>query len=374
MNFPRPFRTVVATLMLVSLGTLAAKSAGPEPVHITIGYQPYYAESWGGLVVKDKELWKKYLPPGSTVDWEVGLQGAVITNNMLAGKYQFGYVGDMPGIVAATKRSEADIRLLELAGWANQACNIFVVRPDAPQFKNASEAIKWMNGKQVAVPKGSCGDRFAQEVFKREHVTPAAYLNQGLEVITTNLRAGKLDAAVIWEPSATHVGELLGNKSARLVATGADWGLNDSALLIGLKDYMDKNPDVAVGLIRAELDAEKFITSNYPKNACDLAQMAVDETIGYDKRQMWYAMYGEPNVGKSLSSGTRYEAHVVFDAPVRKFIEDSATFLNDAKVISNPLPPDAIFEAPLKRAMMESKVKGPIGSVHRQTADKYPCT
>lgn len=374
MKFPRAIRTIVATLILMSLATVGVKSGGPEPVHLTIGYQPYYAEAWGGLVVKDKELWKKYLPPGSTVDWEVGLQGAVITNNMLAGKYQFGYVGDMPAIVAATKRSEADIRILALTGYANQACNIFVVRPDAPQFKNASEAIKWMNGKNVAVPKGSCGDRFAQEVFRREHVTPAAYLNQSLEVITTNLRAGKLDAAVIWEPSATHVGDVLGNKSARLVATGADWGLNDSSLLIGLKDFMDKNPGIAEGLIRAELDAEKFIVSDYPKNACALAQFAVDDTIGYDKKQMWYAMYGEPNVGKSVGSGARYEAHVVFDAPVRKFIFDSANFLNDAKVISSPLPADAIFDAPLKRAMAASGVKGPLGAVHRQTADKYPCT
>ena len=374
MKLRNPFRSVVAMLVLMSLATASAVSAPPQPVHITIGYQPYYAESWGALVVKDQELWKKYLPAGSTVDWEVGLQGAVITNNMIAGKYQFGYVGDMPGIVAATKRSDADIRILAVAGMSNQLCNIFMVRPDAPAFKTPEDAVKWMNGKQVAVPKGSCADRFAQEVFQREKVTPGAYLNQSIEVITTNLRAGKLDAAVIWQPSAVHVGDVLGNKSARVVATGADWGLNDSALFIGLKDFVDKNPEVTVGLIRAEIDAEKYIISEYPKNACALAQMAVGDTIGYTKQQMWYSMYGAPSVGKSTTDGVGYEAHLVFDAPVRKFLSDSADFLAEAKVISNPLPADAIYDAPLKAAMTASGVKGPLGVVHTQPADKYPCT
>jgi hypothetical protein len=38
-------------------------------------------------------------------------------------------------------------------------------------------------------------------VFKRAGIQPSAYLNQNIEVITSNFRAGKLDAAVMWEPT-----------------------------------------------------------------------------------------------------------------------------------------------------------------------------
>ena len=47
-----------------------------------------------------------------------------------------------------------------------------------------------LDGKRVAVPKGSCTDRFAQAVFKKESVTPGSYLNQSIEVITSGFRAG----------------------------------------------------------------------------------------------------------------------------------------------------------------------------------------
>ena len=349
----------------------AAQTA--EPVHITIGYQPYYAAAWGALVVKQQELWKKYLPPGSTVDWEVGLQGAIITNNMLAGKYQFGYVGDMPGIVATTKRAQADIRMIAITSFNNEQCNLFVVRPDAPQFKTPQEAIKWMDGKRVAVPKGSCADRFAQEVFKRQNVKPAEYLNQSLEVITTNLRAGNLDAAVIWEPNVAHVGSVVGNKSAREVSTGADWGENDSGEIIVSKDFMDKNPAVVVGMLKAEIEAQRFIVSNYPKNACSVADYALADTTGFEKNQMWYALYGRPPSTKGAHTGVRFSAHLVFDSPVRDFLTKASQFLVDAKVINAPMPSDAIVDGPLKQAMRELKVTAPLGNSSVHALNEYPC-
>jgi len=51
-----------------------------EPIKLVVGYQPYYTESWSGVVINGKQLWKKYLPPGSTVEFQVGLQGAIIVS------------------------------------------------------------------------------------------------------------------------------------------------------------------------------------------------------------------------------------------------------------------------------------------------------
>ncbi len=38
-------------------------------------------------------------------------------------------------------------------------------------------------------------------------VQPKDYLNQNIEVMTSNFRAGKIDAAVIWEPTASRLVE-----------------------------------------------------------------------------------------------------------------------------------------------------------------------
>ncbi|MEQ1518983.1 MAG: nitrate ABC transporter substrate-binding protein, partial [Usitatibacteraceae bacterium] len=61
------------------------------PVQLVVGYQPYYTESWSGVVMRGKKFYEKYLPKGSTVEFQIGLQGAIIVNNMLAGKQHIGY-------------------------------------------------------------------------------------------------------------------------------------------------------------------------------------------------------------------------------------------------------------------------------------------
>ena len=126
-----------------------------DPVHLVVGYQPYYTASWSGVIMRDQKLYEKYLPKGSSVNFSVGLQGAIIVNAMLAGKQDIGYVGDMPAIVSTTKQQVSDIRIVATLGVGMDQCNIFLARMDAPNFSSQREGIQWLSGKRVAVPMGS---------------------------------------------------------------------------------------------------------------------------------------------------------------------------------------------------------------------------
>src|SRR3989449_6623979 len=106
------------------------------PVKLVVGYQPYYTQAWSGVVMRGKKFYEKYLPKGSEVEFQIGLQGAIIVNNMLAGKQNIGYYGDMPGIVSTTKTEVADIRLVAVLGLAWDQCNAFLVRNHAPRLKH----------------------------------------------------------------------------------------------------------------------------------------------------------------------------------------------------------------------------------------------
>jgi len=224
--------TLACVALLAPSAGYAAVEFGKqgEPVKLVVGYQPYYTESWSGVVINGKQLWKKYLPPGSTVEFQVGLQGAIIVNAMTGEKQHIGYVGDMPGIVSTFRnlpdRGGTDIRIVATLGTSKQQCNIFLVRNDAPQFKSGKEAVQWMAGKDTSSPHGSCTDRFARLAFKQAGIQPKTYLNQNIEVITTNFRAGKLDAAVIWEPTASKIAHSgLARRAARILtrSMGASW-------------------------------------------------------------------------------------------------------------------------------------------------------
>ena len=96
-------RLALAKVLLFSLALGAPLAASAQAVKLTVGYQPYDTISYSAVVIRGLELWKKHLPPGSTVEFESALQGAIIVNAMLADKQQIGYLGDMPAVVSTTK-------------------------------------------------------------------------------------------------------------------------------------------------------------------------------------------------------------------------------------------------------------------------------
>ena len=360
---------VLAPLALMAGFAYAQDDYGKPggPVKLTVGYQPYYTQSWSGVVMRGKKFYEKYLPKGSQVEFQIGLQGAIIVNNMLAGKQSIGYMGDMPAIVSTTKTETADIRLVANLGLAFDQCNIFLARNDAPQFGSPKDFIKWIDGKTVAVPKGSCTDRFAQATFKKEGVNPKEYLNQNIEVITSNFRAGKLDAAVIWEPTASR---LVQEGLARRVASGASVQENDGGFLAMRADLIKARPDVVKGWLQAELDAQLFLAD--PKNAAEVIKMAKEQTTGFSERSLWFSLYG---TYPAASGGwpVRNQLHYTFTPEARELIARAATFLHSIKSISTEkIRPEAIESKWTEDILKERGLKAPIGQVKALPESQAP--
>ena len=329
------------------------------PIKLVVGFQPYYTEAWSAVVMKGKRFYEKYLPAGSEVEFQIGLQGAIIVNNMLAGKQHIGYMGDMPSIVSTTKLETADVRIVGTLGLGLDQCNIFLARTDAPKFANSKEAIKWLDGKQVAVPKGSCTDRFAQATFKKEGVQPKDYLNQNIEVITSNFRAGKIDAAVIWEPTASR---LVQDGLARRVASGATVNENDGGFLAMRADLIKQRPDVVKAWMNAELDAQLFLAD--PKNATEIIKLAKAETTGFSDRALWYSLYGSYS---PLEGGTktRINLHYAITPEARALIDKATAFLFSIKSINvDKLRAEAVMPEFAEAILRERKLTAPIGDVN----------
>ncbi|MBU1212927.1 MAG: ABC transporter substrate-binding protein [Alphaproteobacteria bacterium] len=314
--------TLLAAVSIFSPTAVSALDFGKpgEKVSLVIGYQPYYTESWSGVVNNGKGFWKKHLPEGSTAEFQVGLQGSVIVNAMTGEKQHIGYMGDMPAIAATFRnlpdRGGTDIRIVAVLGTSQQQCNVFLVRNDAPQFADGKEAVKWMDGKITSAPHGACTDRFAQESFLQAGIKPSSYLNQNIEVITTNFRAGKLDAAAIWEPTATKI-EKAG--IARRAASGIDFGISDGAILVMLNDLIQQRPDVVKGWLNGELDAQLFMADM--NNADEVAAMAEAQTEQIDKEVLHAALY------KGIPGSVKINMDFAVTDSARKLINDATAFL-----------------------------------------------
>ena len=347
-------RALVLAVFLIAPACLDMSSASSgggnlgkagEPVHLSIGYQPYYTQAWSGVAMRAKEFWKKYLPAGSTVNFQVGLQGAVIVSQLLAGKQQMGYMGDMPSLVATSKRPTRDIRIIATVGMAQDQCNIFLVRSDAPDFASPEKAVRWMGGKTVATPQGSCTDRFTRAVFQKLGVKPSAYLNQSIEVISSNFQSKRIDAATVWEPVAAR---LVNRGLAKRVASGVNFNQNDAGFLVVSKELLDTRPDVVEAYLKAELEAQQWVAD--PANAMELASMAVSQTEGYTLKDMWDAMFAVEPGGQPGDVSNRMP--FVVDKPLQGLVDTSWTFLNKIKVIPQPEPFPGIVQDGIAQTLL----------------------
>jgi len=262
-----------------------------------VGWQPYYISTFQVAVIQELGLIKKYLP-GTEVEFNEALHGAIHTNNMLAGKCQVAYMAVMPGNIACSKRDQADIRFVSNNGVSKgMRCALLMARADAPDFKTPEEAVKWIDGKVVASPRGSCADQFMRLSFEKLGVKPAEYFNQSLEIIQANFRARKLDASAIWEPTASRIGNLAGEGVAKIIATGNLIGNQDIGMIIMRGDFIDKHPDLVKGYLKAELEALQFMMD--PKNQQKTVDMIAKYAVGMPKKALWYSLYGQipPEVG-----------------------------------------------------------------------------
>lgn len=337
-----------------------------DPVQLVIGYQPYYTQSWSGVVMRGKKFYEKYLPKGSTVDFSIGLQGAVIVNAMLAGKQHIGYMGDMPAIVSTTKESVADIRIVATLGVGFDQCNILLARNDAPKFGNGKEGVKWLEGKRIGIPLGSCADRFAKEAFRKEGVAPAAIMNQNIEVITSGFRAGKLDAAAIWEPTASRLVE---EGLARRIASGATVNEKDAGFLAMRADLIKARPDVAKAWLNAELDAQLFLAD--PKNAMEVAAMAAQQATGFTEKMLWHSLYGQypAEIG---GIPVRMQLPFTLTPDVVAQINQSAAFLFSIKSINvEKLRADALMNDMAAQVLKERNLSSPVGEVKSMPDSEY---
>lgn len=344
-----------------------------SPVKFNVAVRPDWTQGWFGIVNEEKSIWKKYLPPGSTVTFSHPIQGGIVTSELIAEKSMIGHNGDAPGLIATFQRERADIRVIALVGSSPTGyhCYQILARPDAPQFTNSKEAIKWFDGKVVACPKGSCTDRFFQEVLAREGVKPKEYLNQPIGVITTQLRGKRIDGAATWDPQGAALSTIAGSGGARIVATGQPWGARDSGVIICRKDFMDRNREIVKAWLKSEIETQMWYYD--PRNHAEMLQIAQKYVTGFDHKALWFSMCGlipAPYYGGPI----RDEKPFVMNEDVMNLHKKVVKYLADIKVVpSDTLLPGAHDDSIARDAMKEMGLTSPVATIKAVPIDiGYP--
>ncbi len=323
----------LAAACLASTGAAGADTpVSTEKLTIRVGYQPL-TPTWGISIIYQAKLWKKYLPNVEVERFEA-MSGMPLVNNLLAGKADVAYIGDMPAIVLASKSQLQQTRFISVTDADEGGASVIYVGKNSP-----ITSIKELAGKKVSVPFGGYTHRFAETVEAAEGIK-FDFVGQSPEVGLTALQSGKVDGYIPWPP----YGPLAVQQGfAKKVVDGTKYKFNSLRGVVASKEFLDKHPDIAVGWLRAELDAHKIMRERPDYAAKLLAEEWKSYKIPVDviRQDFVYKKFPDeitPEWRKVMTDGAEFlRGHKFIESPIdfNVFIDDS--YLKKAAAIPSQL-------------------------------------
>lgn len=261
---------LVRTLIAVLIGTAATLSRA-ETIRVAIGTQDTTINcATGGLMIRELHLLDKYLPHTGKykdvqydVQWKDFTSGAPMTNEMVAGKLDFGAMADFPGSLngaAFQKAGKKSIFITVLSGSIDGSGNGIVV-----PMNSSIRSIGDLKGKTISVPFASTSHGMLLRAIKAQGWNPDTDVNiitQAPEVAGSALKAGKIDAHADFVPFA----DLFPYRGiARKIYDGSQshaptfhGALVDAA-------YAKRYPEIVVAYLRATIEANRLMNEDPEK-------------------------------------------------------------------------------------------------------------
>ncbi len=278
-----------------------APALSAETITIGIGHQSTVTNTVpGGIIIEKLELLEKYLPTDgdyADVEYEIVYRdytsGPPITNQMIAGKLQFGVMGDYPLIVnGATFQDQGNDEslLIQITGYNLKGTGNGVVVPvDSDVY-----TLEDLAGKSVSAPFGSAAWGMFLAVMDREGLTDDIDLvNQSPPVGVNNIAVGRIDAHVDFTPWS-EVMEFRG--TGRKIYDGSEALIPTFHGTVVLKSFAEEYPEIVDAYTKATLEAQQWIADD-PLNAA----IKVSEWTGIEK-EVLYLYFSDGGISTFESS------------------------------------------------------------------------
>lgn len=260
--------------------TAATASAGPPPaaaeeITIGIGHQSMCTDTYpAGVVLENLHLLEKYLPHGAKysgvtyhVMWKDYDSGPPITNMMIAGKLEFGVMGDYPLIVNGAKfQATGREQSLYVAGTG------YNLRGEgngliAPVQSNIY-SLADLKGKTVSTPIGSASWGMLLKALQDARMTGEVNIvSQSPSVGAANIAANKIAAHADFCPWS----ELMEYRgTGRMIYNGVQTGVPYLHGVVVRKDFAEKYPEIVVAFIKAMIEGERWVRADPVRAVTDM--------------------------------------------------------------------------------------------------------
>lgn len=260
-------RATLASFVLASLSL----SVQAETIRIAIGTQDTTINcAAGGLLIRELGLLDKYLPHDGKykdaqyqVEWKNFTSGAPLTNEMVAGKLDFGAMADFPGAfngVAFETAGKHSLFISVLSGNIKGSGNGIVV-----PTSSTAQSLADLKGKTISVPFASTAHGMLLRAVAAQGWDPLKDVNiiaQAPEVAGSALQADKIDAHADFVP----FGELFPNRGfARKIYDGSQSNAPTFHGALVDESYAKQYPEIVVAYLRAGIEANQLLAAEPEK-------------------------------------------------------------------------------------------------------------
>lgn len=276
-------------LSCLLFGALAfTDAARAETIRVAIGTQDTTINcAAGGLIVRELDLLKKYLPHDGKyknatydVQWKNFTSGAPITNEMVAGKLDFGAMADFPGSLNGVAFKKAGKRSLFIAAFSGsvRGSGNGVVVPTA----STAQSLADLKGKTISVPFASTAHGMLLRAVKElgwEVDKDVKIIAQAPEVAGSALQSNQIDAHADFVPFA----ELFPSRGfARKIFDGSQAGVPTFHGVLVDAEYAEKYPEVVIAYLRAAIEANKLLSAEPEKYSQLIAKVTgIEAPVNY---------------------------------------------------------------------------------------------
>lgn len=278
--------SLLATSLIGSLIVLSGPATA-ETIRVGIGHQSMVTNTVsGGVVLEKLGLLDQYLPTTGKykdADYKIEFRdydsGPPITNQMLAGKLDFGVMGDYPLIVNGAKfqaTGKQQTRFIAVTGYNLKGTGNGIVVPAASPVQSLQD----LAGKSLSTPVGSAAWGMTLKVLRDAGLSEKVTLvNQSPPVGSANIAAGKIDAHADFCPWSEMM-EFRG--TGRKIYDGSEADIPTFHGIVVRQAFAEKYPEVVEGVLQATLAAQKWISEDPMRAATQVAEWTgVDKEVLY---------------------------------------------------------------------------------------------
>ena len=265
------FSSLRISVAVVAITVAMFAPAQAETIRVAVGTQDTTINcATGGLLIRELKLLEKFLPHDGKykdvtydIQWKNFTSGAPLTNEMVAGKLDFGAMADFPGSlngVAFQKAGRRSLFISVLSGSTKGSGNGIVVPSSSPV-----QSLAELKGKTISVPFASTSHGMLLRAIEAKGWDPENDVNiitQAPEVAGPALQAGKIEAHADFVPFA----ELFPWRGfARKIFDGSQANAPTFHGALVDADYAEKYPEIVVAYLRAALEADRLIAAEPEK-------------------------------------------------------------------------------------------------------------